>query len=1189
MIPHGNGGEWHNVDFLVPDSLGYAAYRMGAIRHIAAGESLHISHNQCRHPDLCPEDMPFTLLTPEMLLGKGFVEPYPHRFGFTTGYEDSDDQYLIFEVNEPTTVDGVETEVAVNFLLSSGAPNSLQVNFIQAHLKRLGNMNEQVQSRIENELQDPMERSVVQSYFGALLTALRQAYRTARGENLKRIKTSSTESHEKSECFALANSSVAGEEYCQHMYRVGAENGHEAVFDDLQPRPDSLDYGFEVTNCQSRFTDTLLANEAISSFYQTIEFDHFRTAETGKHDSCLMLGDFPQSCTSFRPHYHEIFVHYPASFVKQVKRVLFMGGGDLMILHELLKYPLEVAYGLELDQEVVRQSFRHYGIQPSFDDPRVKWYFGDAAKSVLTIPKELHGTFDVVYVDLMDYVADTVMVSEGVSLLDMAARLVSPDGVIAQNRDFPQQGKPELTKYAVDATFGDIPQFCQEYISVSSNGVNFATAPTFDHHVPTLFYKAGNQEYYGAWTNFHYNPELGGAEMTRMETTKSLGLFIAIEAEECKVSLEDPTALKEIIANSLSTSGLSQVDYTYSTPGEASKARFFDSVLTFVFREGILTLRTQPTLRYAAMDLQLWSDFDVQEILLQRLVDAVGSNLWETASTFRISTGGMFGLSRKTEIPLSPKSVGQPRVRFSDTLSQESTFSKIIRKMMQLSPTSQPETLVLCGDQSSMCSSLDALRHFNSSEASIVPMFACPSLLDDDSTQGDMLACEEEIRDMLQRSFNTIDVMIIDPATPLRMGQVVHKILNQAFITHELLADKFVAMAPMFETGDEEWREALMERFRTDVVVFNPVYLVQSYFEDKLSSLQMHLFSAGDTLFYSRLTKLGAIIQKELTVDFGITGGKSGVTSYIPDFNASMPIFNEDYDVELSLAQWHSQTPVAHQEILQMEIEQHPHPIHEGERVLANFREHPLEGIWAIGTVNSSNPINETHEIVFARREFSKTMERRRLRSLDNSTSILSKGEIVLVRTNINGKERWRQGYIKGINADATYQARIMTLDQDLTIASVPREDLMHQYETKPPLTVSQEMTVAKLEHAVEKAFLASSIKPYLRVVESETVGLGCILLATWKSGNLVVTWDGKMHVDLNLVVDLEAGEASNPVEAFRNALSGLGLGVVGRDIMPRGYGKVVLNPPAASDDTIWFGNFHTSAPNTKLEAVMHN
>ena len=83
-------------------------------------------------------------------------------------------------------------------------------------------------------------------------------------------------------------------------------------------------------------------------------------------DTCFELDTTVQICGSYRPHYHEMVVHYTAKFLKEVKRVLWVGGGDSMLLHEIMKYnsTLEKVVGLEIDQTVTRKSFQHFGTQP---------------------------------------------------------------------------------------------------------------------------------------------------------------------------------------------------------------------------------------------------------------------------------------------------------------------------------------------------------------------------------------------------------------------------------------------------------------------------------------------------------------------------------------------------------------------------------------------------------------------------------------------------------------------------------------------------------------------------------------------------------------------------------------------------------------------------------------------------------
>jgi len=130
--------------------------------------------------------------------------------------------------------------------------------------------------------------------------------------------------------------------------------------------------------------------ETIKSIYQTINF--FQHADT--KDMCFDLDDTYQQCTSYRPQYHEMVVHYTARFLPNIQRVLFVGGGDSMLLHEVLQYPnLEFVIGLELDQKVTRSSFKHFGTQPHWDNPKVQRWFGDGAKSGLMLPQEYFGTF----------------------------------------------------------------------------------------------------------------------------------------------------------------------------------------------------------------------------------------------------------------------------------------------------------------------------------------------------------------------------------------------------------------------------------------------------------------------------------------------------------------------------------------------------------------------------------------------------------------------------------------------------------------------------------------------------------------------------------------------------------------------------------------------------------------------------
>jgi len=59
------------------------------------------------------------------------------------------------------------------------------------------------------------------------------------------------------------------------------------------------------------------------SFYQEVAWSE----NANKPDVCMSLDDILQICHSYRPHYHEPYVHFPAAYLKEIKRIVFIGGG----------------------------------------------------------------------------------------------------------------------------------------------------------------------------------------------------------------------------------------------------------------------------------------------------------------------------------------------------------------------------------------------------------------------------------------------------------------------------------------------------------------------------------------------------------------------------------------------------------------------------------------------------------------------------------------------------------------------------------------------------------------------------------------------------------------------------------------------------------------------------------------------
>lgn len=119
-----------------------------------------------------------------------------------------------------------------------------------------------------------------------------------------------------------------------------------------------------------------------NSKYQSIDVIRFNPNEQG-HDKCLILNDEMQLCNNDEEIYHEMITHFPASYLKTLRHVLIIGGGDLMTLREIMKYEtIESVKMLELDEMVINTSKKFFNTNDFKYDPRVSIVIGDASKNI---------------------------------------------------------------------------------------------------------------------------------------------------------------------------------------------------------------------------------------------------------------------------------------------------------------------------------------------------------------------------------------------------------------------------------------------------------------------------------------------------------------------------------------------------------------------------------------------------------------------------------------------------------------------------------------------------------------------------------------------------------------------------------------------------------------------------------------
>ena len=92
-------------------------------------------------------------------------------------------------------------------------------------------------------------------------------------------------------------------------------------FDSLEECPDPLDYNDSTPGtCSVEFDEATVTSDSIISYYLEIEWEHYIISKHNQSDTCLSLDWYFHSCATVHPHdVHETIIHYPLSFVDEVK------------------------------------------------------------------------------------------------------------------------------------------------------------------------------------------------------------------------------------------------------------------------------------------------------------------------------------------------------------------------------------------------------------------------------------------------------------------------------------------------------------------------------------------------------------------------------------------------------------------------------------------------------------------------------------------------------------------------------------------------------------------------------------------------------------------------------------------------------------------------------------------------------
>ena len=711
-------------------------------------------------------------------------------------------------------------------------------------------------------------------------------------------------------------------------------NYYDTHYDALGFVTDDLDY--IASTCD---------NEGIMAFKTYGELDNLQThyqplgfeRDESTDDTCMDIDQIVQICSSYRPHYHEIITHYAGRFVDDVKKIIFIGGGDSMLLHEALKYPsIEKVVGLELDQQVVRKSFKYFNTQPHFHDDRVEWWFGDATKSLLLLPEEYWGSFDLVLIDLSETVM-SLSVTKEMDVFDALGLLLKPEGVIVKNELY-METFSKVFDYTIQILY-DSPIICSQVAAMGSNRVDFLHDSTKDHEIENLLYEplvnsdnrfdmlhdyrkndARAQGKCGTATG--YGADDSPSNQLPKEQETSAGILEIVNAENVGLALNK--GIVKVIQSVLIKQGFTVVDGSMHS----------DSLAVVIMKEGYVVARLWPEDNYCGLDIHLWGKtYNIKEVK-DALTKAIKASL---VSAYKVVVGGMFGSNtwRDDQIRIGPysKIVKNMNRNCEEKIienipdAKSPTDSDIIEVALKetlnlaLPLGSELTVGVVCGTQENdNCLSLNVVKQ-SSLFSKILPFWTNTCL------ETGMYDCERSIISYWEESFASfgeLDVLIFDSSVNYEMLQIFHSILDVDDHREKWIQSNNLAVSFSTNPEEETWRKHFLDRYRVqerDDPIARAEFLLSS--DSNNDTVELGLVLCGDEEYlYSlesteRSLKDSFANEKGINIELQIIN--AGLFPY--DFNFNPGTFKQsDYDNAPGLDQYHEQKPLGRQNIFQFEI-----------------------------------------------------------------------------------------------------------------------------------------------------------------------------------------------------------------------------------------------------------------------------
>jgi hypothetical protein len=546
---------------------------------------------------------------------------------------------------------------------------------------------------------------------------------------------------------------------------------------------------------------------------------------------------------------------------------------------------------------------------------RFERWFGDATKTLILLPQEYWGSFDLVLIDLSE-TALSLSVTEELDVFDALALLLNPHGVIVKNEIYFEKFS-KVFDYTMEIYF-DSPVICSQVAILGSNNVDFFHAPLYNHGLDNFLYKDLHQDdtrhrlMHDYRRNFateaaclHDNPD------TTTEQKTAAGILSVVNIEQVRIKL-DPSIVN-VIEKVLSRHNLLILStrYLYQTG-------------VVLFEEGYVAARVWPEHSYVGIDINMWSKTQLVSSIREALADALGSG-FDDVSDYRVVVGGIFGLDSWTDDQklLGPK-WKQTRNCQDDATTEESVPSQValgiaVEEVVPLTLSNETVALVFCGKEGSCPSNLALVRREDITQ--VVTIEEC-SRLSDSPPQSNFVSCELGIVQTLSSSLKgaKANLVVMDETASFEMHQIVHSILEDDWLRHEYLTEHSIVIAWSSEPSQSVWKREFLDRIRK-AVEFDPVSRTEIVVQGGRQSYELGVVSFQNVnanlaydLLEKRMKARLSIAPYNAKVELRVIHGS--MFNYEDELTTRF-FKLEDYDLSAAREQFTTQVPLGRQSIMQ--------------------------------------------------------------------------------------------------------------------------------------------------------------------------------------------------------------------------------------------------------------------------------